>query len=101
MKYSIIFLTGKQFLISSGKYQTFDLIHNLKIGDLIFINKILLIRKDSFLSIGRSILNNIFISAFFIKNIKGPKIIVLKNRPKKNYTKKQGYRHLYSHFFIE
>jgi large subunit ribosomal protein L21 len=103
MKYAIIFTTGKQFLIFPEKYQIFNSILklNFNIGDYIFFNKIIFIRKKKNFSIGNPFLNNVYIMSLYIKKIKGPKILILKNKPKKNYTKIKGYRPLYNSIIIK
>lgn len=103
MKYVIIFLEGKQFLIPLGKSQIFRLKDqlNLNKGDFLFLNKLLAIRKKSHLSMGKPFVINGGIFAIFLKKLKGPKLIILKTRPKKNYTKRKGYREIYHQFFIQ
>lgn len=103
MKYIILFISGKQILIYPEKYQTLNSIlnSNLSIGDYIFFNKAIFIRKKNIFAIGNPFLVNIYIMSLFLKKIKGPKILILRNKPKKNYTKLKGYRPLYNSIFIK
>jgi large subunit ribosomal protein L21 len=100
MKYVITYILSKQILITPGKYLNINLVPKSNIGDFIFLNKILLIRKNLRLLIGKPFVENITLFALILRQIKGPKLLVLRNRPKKNYCKKKGHRQLFSHIFI-
>ena len=77
-------------------------------GDLIFVEKLEVNEGDKYtfeevLSVGgeKSIIGNptvagASVSAKVVKNGRGPKIIVFKYRPKKNYKRKQGHRQAYT-----
>ena len=83
MKYAIAQTSGKQFLLTPGKWYDVDFIDNGNVGDFIYLNKILFFRKNNKIQLGRPFLLNSKIPAKIIQQVKGPKITVLKTKPKK------------------
>ncbi len=96
MKYAIIQTSGKQFFLGKNRWYDIDLIKNAKIGTLITLNKILLFKKLLKFQLGRPFLEDSLMSATIIQQVKGRKFLVLKTKPKKNYTRVKGHRQSYS-----
>jgi large subunit ribosomal protein L21 len=96
MNYAIIQASGKQFLFKPGQWYDLDFIKNVKAGDYICLKKILLIKKENKIQIGKPFLLNSELPIKILQNIKGKKIIILKTKPKKNYTRKRGHRQIYT-----
>jgi len=92
MKYAIIQTAGKQFLLQPGQWYDVDLIKDGNGGDYIFLNKVLFFRKMNQIKLGKPFLPNGQIPAQIIQQVKGPKIVVLKTKPKKKYTRTKGHR---------
>ena len=101
MKYAIAQTSGKQFLIKPGEWYDIDFIKEAKLGDYISLNKILFFRKDNQIQLGKPFLVNSQIPAKIIQQVKGPKITVLKTKPKKKYTRTRGHRQSYTRIQIE
>jgi len=101
MKYAIAQTSGKQFLLTPGKWYDVDFIDNGNVGDFIYLNKILFFRKNNKIQLGKPFLLNSKIPAKIIQQVKGPKITVLKTKPKKNYTRTRGHRQLYTRVQID
>jgi large subunit ribosomal protein L21 len=101
MKYAIAQTSGKQFLLTPGKWYDVDFIDNGNVGDFIYLNKILFFRKNNKIQLGRPFLLNSKIPAKIIQQVKGPKITVLKTRPKKRYTRTRGHRQDYTRVQID
>ena len=101
MKYAIAQTSGKQFLIKPGQWYDMDFINKGKIGDFIYLNKILLFRNENKIQIGTPFLTNSKIPAKIIQQVKGKKITVLKTKQKKNYTRTRGHRQLYTRVQID
>lgn len=99
--YSIIQTSGKQFLIKPGQWYDFDLIKNINIGDFIFLNKVLLFKNINQVQLGKPFLEESQILGKIIQQVKGPKITVLKTKPKKNYTRTRGHRQNFTRVIIE
>jgi len=101
MKYAIAQTSGKQFLLTPGKWYDVDFIENGNIGDFIYLNKILFFRNDNKVQLGKPFLENSQIPAKIIQQVKGKKITVLKTKPKKKYTRTRGHRQAYTRVQID
>lgn len=101
MKYAIAQTSGKQFLVEPGQWYDVDFIENGKLGDFIYLNKILFFRKKDKVQVGKPFLLTSRIPAKIIQQVKGPKITVLKTKPKKNYTRVRGHRQSYTRVQID
>ena len=99
--YSIVQTAGKQFLLKPGQWYDFDLIHEAKLGDWVLLNKILLFKKGKQIQLGTPFLLKSSIVGKIIQEVKGPKITVLKTKPKKHYTRTKGHRQSYTRVSIE
>jgi large subunit ribosomal protein L21 len=101
MKYVVAQTSGKQFLIKPGQWYDVDFLKNVNLGDSLYLNKILLFRKMNGIQLGKPFLPNGQIIAKIIQQVKGPKIMVLKTKPKKKYTRTRGHRQKYTRLQIE
>lgn len=101
MKYAIAQTSGKQFLLIPGQWYDVDLIKEVKLGDYIYLNKILFFRNENKVQLGNPFLINSKIPAKVIQQVKGKKITVLKTKPKKKYTRTRGHRQSYTRIQID
>jgi large subunit ribosomal protein L21 len=101
MEYAIVQASGKQFWLKQGEWCDVDLINSGKLGDFIYLNKILFIKKKNKVQLGRPFLIKSQIPGQIIQKVKGPKITVLKTKPKKKYTRTRGHRQIYTRVKIE
>nr|YP_010337500.1 ribosomal protein L21 [Dixoniella grisea]UNJ17085.1 ribosomal protein L21 [Dixoniella grisea] len=93
MNYAIIEAGGKQFWIEPGKFYDIDYIP-LQPGDNISFNRVLLVNLEGKLSIGYPCINNMNIEGTILRHFKDKKIIVYKDKPKKQARSKRGFRKL-------
>ena len=93
MKYAIAQTSGKQFLLKPGQWYDVDLIKNVNLGDFIYIN--------NQIQLGKPFLGNTQIPAKIVQQVKGEKILVLKTKPKKKYTRTRGHRQPYTRVQID
>ncbi len=100
MKYAIIEISGRQFWIETGKYYDFHRIR-ADLGQQIVLNRVLLVRTQENLLVGKPYLTNIEITGKILKHLRGKKTLVYKMRPKKKTRKKQGHRQELTRVFIE
>nr|WDB00552.1 ribosomal protein L21 [Cavernulicola chilensis] len=91
MNYAIIETSGSQFWVEPGKFYDFNYI-SANTGDKILLNRVLLVQKENFMTIGSPWLEGVQIEATVLQHLKGPKITVYKMQPKKKTRKKQGHR---------
>ena len=79
MKYAIAQTSGKQFLVKPGQWYDIDFIKDGKVGDYIYLNKILFFRNENKVQIGKPFLPEGKIPAKIIQQVKGKKITEKKN----------------------
>ena len=101
MKYAIAQTSGKQFLLKPGKWYDVDFIKKGDVGDFIYLEKILFFRNNTKVQVGKPFLEKSKIPAKIIQQVKGPKIMVLKTKPKKKYTRRRGHRQMYTRVQID
>ena len=89
--YAIAETSGKQFWFEENKYYDIDRL-NVKEKDKITLDKILLIKQDDSISIGKPYVKDAKIELEVISQKRDKKIIVYKMRPKKKTRKKMGHR---------
>ena len=90
--YAVVQASGKQFWVEENKFYDFDKLP-LDRGDVFSLNQILLVNKESSVSIGKPYLDSSYtVEATVLRHLSGPKIRVYKMRPKKKTRKTFGSR---------
>ena len=100
MKYAVIETGGKQYKVTEGIAVDIEKV-DLKEGDELIFDKILLIAGDGAAQIGQPTIKGASVSAKIIAQIKGEKIHVSKFKAKARYRKAQGHRQLLTKVKIE
>nr|YP_009391162.1 ribosomal protein L21 [Dipterocladia arabiensis]ARW59306.1 ribosomal protein L21 [Dipterocladia arabiensis] len=98
--YAIIEAGGKQLWVEPGKFYDLNYIPGNP-GDLIYLNRVLLLYKDNNFKIGSPCLESSLVKTKILKHIKGRKLIVFKMKPKKNDRCKKGHRQKLTRIFVE
>ena len=96
MKYCIISASGKQVVIKPNRWYDINFVRNSEKGDFLSFRRIFLYRNEKGIQVGKPVLSAALLVGQVIQHIKGKKLIVLKTKPKKNYTRVLGYRSLYT-----
>ncbi|MBN2149234.1 MAG: 50S ribosomal protein L21 [Anaerolineales bacterium] len=100
MKYAIVEDGGKQFRAVEG--ETIDVDRYLaEIGEEIDLEHVLLVRDGDDVKVGSPFVEGARVSATIVSQVKGPKIIVFKYKPKKRYRVKSGHRQQYTRLRID
>jgi large subunit ribosomal protein L21 len=99
--YAIVQTSGKQFILQPGHWYDIDFIKPAKLGDFLYFNKILLFKKETTIQLGTPFLNAAKLSAKILQKVQGKKVIVLKTKPKKKYTRTKGHRQMYTRVQID
>lgn len=89
--YAIFQSGGKQHQVSEGQDVLLEKI-NVKVGEIIQFDQILMIFDEKKIEIGNPIVSNRLIKANVISHIKGNKIRIIKFNRRKHYRKTQGHR---------
>lgn len=100
MTYAIIDAGGKQIWIQAGRFYDLNYIKG-EPGDIVNLNRVLLINKKGDIQIGTPCIESVKIKAKILKHLKGKKITVFKMKPKKNSKSKQGHRQKLTRLLIQ
>jgi large subunit ribosomal protein L21 len=90
--YAIAKIGGKQYRVEEGLDLVVEKICEVKVGQEIIINDILLFVNDKNVIIGKPLVKGINVTAMIIAQKRASKVLVFKKNPKKGYKKLQGHR---------
>lgn len=89
--------SGRQFLFQPRQWYDIDFLSSASNGDYLYFQKILFFKKGKQVQIGRPFLSGAAVPAKVVQSkVKGKKILVLKTKPKKGYTRRRGHRQSYT-----
>jgi ribosomal protein L21 len=100
MKYIVALISGIQTILKQKKWYDINNIKRKIDQNFITLEKILLLKNQSKIQVGKPFLSNCFIAGLILSNVSGKKIKILKTKPKKNYTRLIGYKPKYTRIFI-
>ena len=100
MKYAIIESGGKQYRAVEGGFLEVDRL-TAEIGSQVDLGPVLLVVDEDNVSVGAPLVKGAKVSAKVVDEVKGPKIVVFKYRPKKRIRVKTGHRQKYTRLQIE
>ena len=100
MKYAIVEDGGKQFKAVEGA--TIDVDHfQSEVGEEIDLERVLLVVDGDQVTVGTPLVAGAKVQATVAAQVKGPKVIVFKYRPKKRIRVKTGHRQKYTRLQIQ
>jgi large subunit ribosomal protein L21 len=100
MKYAIVEDGGKQYRAVEGG--TIEVDHfPSEIGEEIDLERVLLVAEDEQVLIGKPLVAGAHVQATIVAQVKGPKIIVFRYKPKKRIRSKTGHRQQYTRLRID
>jgi large subunit ribosomal protein L21 len=100
MKYAIVEDGGKQYKAVEGG--TIDVDHfPAEIGDELDLERVLLYSDGENVTIGKPLIEGASVQATVLDQVKGPKIVVFKYKPKQRYRVKTGHRQKYTRLQID
>ena len=100
MKYAIVEDGGKQYKAIEGG--TIEVDHfESEPGEQVNLERVLLVAEDETVTVGTPLVAGAKIQATVVAQVKGPKIIVFKYKPKKHYRVKTGHRQKYTRLQID
>ena len=103
--YAVIETGGKQHRVAAGEKLRIDLMRDVKKGDLVTFDKVLMLGPDSY-QIGKPYLQNARVTATVTgmgsdgTGVKDAKILVFKKRRRQGYHKMRGHRQRYTEIQI-
>jgi large subunit ribosomal protein L21 len=100
MKYAIVEDGGKQYKAVEGG--TIEVDHfPAEVGEQLDLERVLMLVGDEEIRIGAPTLEGVVVQATVVAQIKGPKIVVFKYKPRQRYRVKTGHRQKYTRLQIE
>jgi len=90
MKYAIALCSGKQYKVEPGEIIQVDKLIN-EVGDKVVLDEVLFIADG-----GTPVIKGAQVKTTVTGQIKGPKILVFKYKPKVRYRRRQGHRQKYT-----
>lgn len=100
MKYAIIEDGGKQYRAVEGGTLEVDR-YDAEPGDQIDLDRVLLVKDGDDIFFGAPLIDGAKIEATVLEQIKGPKVIVFKYKPKIRYRVKKGHRQQYTRLLVD
>jgi large subunit ribosomal protein L21 len=89
--YAIIQTGGKQYRVEAGDVLDVELDASGE-GDSIEFEEVLLVGEGESVRIGAPLVENARVSASLLDDVRGPKLLVFKNKRRKGYKKLAGHR---------
>jgi large subunit ribosomal protein L21 len=100
MKYAIVEDGGKQYKAVIG--QTIDVDRfPAEAGEELDLERVLLVTDGEKTTVGTPFVAGAKVGATVVAQVKGPKVIIFKYKPKKRYRVKQGHRQQYTQIRID
>jgi len=100
MNYAIIEDGGKQYKAVVGETIEVDR-YKAEEGDQIDLERVLLIADGETVAVGDPFIKGARVQATVVSQIKGPKMVVFRYKPKKRYRVKSGHRQQYTRLKID
>jgi len=100
MKYAIVEDGGKQFRAVEGATIDVDRFQS-EVGDEIDLDHVLFVADGDDVAVGTPYVSGVKVQATVVSQIKGPKVVVFKYKPKKRYRVKSGHRQQYTRLRID
>lgn len=100
MKYAIVEDGGKQYKAVEGITIDVDRFPSEE-GDQLDLERVLLVSNEGDVTVGTPLIEGAKVLATVIGQVKGPKVIVFKYKPKQRYRVKTGHRQKYTRLMID
>jgi len=100
MKYAIVEDGGKQFKAVEGDTIEVDYFEAEE-GHQVDLERVLMVVDGETVTIGTPLIDGAKIQATVVSQVKGPKIVVFRYKPKKRYRVKTGHRQKYTRLQID
>ena len=100
MKYAIVQDGGKQYKAVEGSTIEVDYFPSEN-GEQVDLEQVLLVVDGSDVSVGTPVVAGAKVQATVVAQVKGPKVIVFRYKPKKRIRTKTGHRQKYTRLQID
>ncbi len=100
-EFAVIETGGKQYMVAVGDVLDVELLGDLKEGDSVEFDKVLLVDDGKDATIGTPYIKGAKVKAVYEGLKKGPKITIIRYKAKSNRDRKLGHRQKYARVKIE
>jgi large subunit ribosomal protein L21 len=100
MKYAIVEDGGKQYKAVEGSTIEVDRF-DAEVGEQLDLERVLLVADGDKIQIGTPLVNGVKVQATVLSQVKGPKVVVFRYKPKKRIRVKTGHRQKYTRLLID
>lgn len=97
--YAVVEIGGHQLIVEEGRWYTVNRLQ-AEPGTKIQLGRVLALKQDGKFNVGKPYVEGAVVEAEVLEELKGPKIIVYKMKPKKHYRRKNGHRQPLSKFMV-
>ncbi len=97
--YAVVETGGKQYKVSVGETVDVERLP-FEVGETVELDRVLLVADGDKVYVGKPTVEGAKVVATVTEHFKGPKIIILKHRPRKRYRRKKGHRQPYTRLTI-
>ena len=98
--FAIIRTGGKQYRVEPGQAITVERLP-YEVGQEVELNEVLLVSGEDGVRVGTPLVEGAKVRATVLAHERGPKIVVMKYKPKKRYRRKTGHRQELTRLRIE
>lgn len=100
--YAIVEIKGQQFKAEEGKFLYVHHLGDVKEGDSVEFDKVLLLDADGEVKVGAPVVEGAKVACEVLEPlVKGDKVIVFKKKRRKGYRRKNGHRQQFSKVLIK
>lgn len=100
--YAIVEIKGQQFKAEEGKFLYVHHLGDVKEGDAVSFDKVLLLDVDGAVKVGAPAVEGVKVECeVLMPLVKGDKVIVFKKKRRKGYRRKNGHRQQFSKVMIK
>ncbi|WP_301051676.1 50S ribosomal protein L21 [uncultured Duncaniella sp.] len=100
--YAIVEIKGQQFKAEEGKFLYVHHLGDVKEGDAVSFDKVLLLDVDGAVKVGAPAVEGAKVECeVLMPLVKGDKVIVFKKKRRKGYRRKNGHRQQFSKVMIK
>ena len=100
-EFAIIETGGKQYMVCVGDVLDVELLGDLKEGDKVEFDKVLMVDNGVDTTIGEPYIKGAKVKATFEKEVKGTKLHIVRYKAKSNRDRRIGHRQKYARVKIE
>jgi len=100
--YAIVEIKGQQFKAEEGKFLYVHHLGDVKEGDAVTFDKVLLLDADGNVTVGAPAVEGAKVECeVLLPLVKGDKVIVFKKKRRKGYRRKNGHRQCFTKVLIK